>query len=238
MLSCTRTVGTTCTFTAWSTRTEEPAVLPQAAGLHRTRLADSRDIFRSIHEARSRGQNVSRSLHILIYGPPAAGKRAVASALSESYDLKLLDNHLTSDVALRLFEFGSRGFLDLAADLRIVLARSAARSGLDVVSTMVFVPLHDQAFVYRLAKELQDERAIFVRVQLRPSKEVLEHRVTSDDRRTSQKLRDVDGLRHVLEVWDCYQQIDADDLSIDNSELPPAEVAAQIAMDLGLAPRR
>jgi len=46
--------------------------------------------------------------HILIYGPPSAGKLTVATCLAERYDMKLLDNHLTLDVALRLFSFGTK----------------------------------------------------------------------------------------------------------------------------------
>lgn len=46
--------------------------------------------------------------HVLLYGPPAAGKLTVARCLAAEYGLKLLDNTLTIEVALRLFEFGAR----------------------------------------------------------------------------------------------------------------------------------
>ncbi|MBA2608364.1 MAG: hypothetical protein H0U92_05475 [Actinobacteria bacterium] len=44
--------------------------------------------------------------HVVIYGPPAAGKLTVAREVSERYGYALLDNHVTFDFALRLFEFG------------------------------------------------------------------------------------------------------------------------------------
>ncbi len=48
------------------------------------------------------------SRHVLLYGPPAAGKLTVARCLEAQYGLKVLDNTLTVEMALRLFPFAPR----------------------------------------------------------------------------------------------------------------------------------
>ena len=51
-----------------------------------------------------------RCKHVLIYGPPGAGKLTVARSLADRYGVRVLDNHLTVDAALRLFNFGTPEF--------------------------------------------------------------------------------------------------------------------------------
>lgn len=93
-----------------------------------------------------------RPHHILIYGPPAAGKLTVARSLVEGHGVKLLDNHLTLDVALQLFPFGTK------------------------------------------------------------------------------------EVRRMFEMYDLTTRIHDGDFSIDNSEIPPGDVAAIIAAEAGLDP--
>jgi predicted kinase len=175
------------------------------------------------------------SSHVFLYGPPAAGKLTVARALADGYGLKVLDNHLSSDVALRLFDFGTRPFTELVVSLRVVLVESAAVAGIDVVSTMVFIDPVDRPLVERLVQAGSDHGATFTFVQLCPPTEVLEERVSAASRQTTAKLRDRATLRRVLQGWDCYTPINEGDLSIDNSHAPPADVAARIAEHAGLA---
>ena len=87
------------------------------------------------------------SRHIFIYGPPAAGKLTVARCLAAGYGLKVLDNHLTADVAGRLFDFGTEPFGALVRALRGELIGAAARAGVDVVSTNVYAHADDRPYV-------------------------------------------------------------------------------------------
>lgn len=174
------------------------------------------------------------SRHVLVYGPPAAGKLTVARCLASGYGLKVLDNHLTVDVALRLFEFGTKPFGALVEQLRIELLTAAAAAGVDVVSTLVYGHPVDRGYVDRLVRitEAAGGRVNFV--QLRPAAAVLEERVTQPSRAEVRKIRDVAELRTVLARWDLTTPIHDDDLSIDNSDLPPEEVAGVIAAHAGL----
>ncbi len=174
------------------------------------------------------------SKHVLIYGPPAADKLTVARCLAATYGLRVLDNHLSVDVALRLFEFGTKPFGRLVERLRVELLGAAAEAGLDVASTLVFAHPVDRIHVDRLvgASEAQGGTVIFV--QLRPATSVLERRITEPSRAEVRKLRDVAHLRTMLDRYDLRTPVNPDDLSVDNSALSPGEVAAVIARHAGL----
>ncbi len=172
--------------------------------------------------------------HILIYGPPAAGKLTVARCLAARYGVKVLDNHLTADVAGRLFDFGTKPFNELVERLRAELTAAAARAGLDVVSTFVYDHPNDRGYVERLVATMEAEGGAVVFVQLLPPPSVLEERVILPSRAEFRKLRDPAELRRVLRRYDLRTPITPDDLSIDNSALSPEEVASRIAHAAGL----
>ncbi len=73
-------------------------------------------------------------------------------------------------------------------------------------------------------------------VQLRPSRAVLEQRVTGPSRIGTQKVRDLDALRLLLDRHDLVTPINQADLSIDNSELSPGDVATAIGDHVRLQP--
>jgi replication-associated recombination protein RarA len=77
------------------------------------------------------------SRHVLLYGPPAAGKLTVADALADPHQFRVLDNRVAVDPALRLFRFGQPEMSSLVRSIRETLFEAAARSGIDVVSTFV-----------------------------------------------------------------------------------------------------
>ena len=176
------------------------------------------------------------SRHILIYGPPAAGKLTVARCLAPGHGLKVLDNTVTIDVALRLFEFASKPFVELVERLRLDLTAAAARAGVDVVSTFVYGHPVDRGYVDRLVGAVEAEGGTVTFVQLLPPPAVLEERVRQPSRATMTKLRDAERLRQFLARYDLSTPINAGDLSIDNSDLPPEKVAALIAAHAGLRP--
>ena len=177
------------------------------------------------------------SRHILLYGPPAAGKLTVARFLASQYGLKLLDNTLTIEVVLRLFDFRTEPFGALVERLRWELFDAAAGAGLDVVSTLVYIHPIDRDYVDRLVTVTERRGGSVTLVQLRPRTAVLEERVVQPSRATMAKFKDVSMLRKVLADHDVSTPITPADLSIDNSDVPPEVVAARIAAHAGLQPR-
>lgn len=172
--------------------------------------------------------------HILIYGPPAAGKLTVATRLAELYGLKVLDNHASVDPALRLFNFGTKQFGDLVEEIRVALIRSAAAAGLDIVSTLVYGHDEDEEHVAKLTAATTTNGGEVYFVQLRPSDEVLEQRVGAASRVPTSKVSDIPTLRRMLAAWDLQTPIHPEDLRIDNSNLPVEQVCEQIAQEFAL----
>src|SRR5438552_18942172 len=73
--------------------------------------------------------------HVVFYGPPASGKLAVATVFASRYAMRLLDNHLTSDLAARAFERGSAPFGDLVIALRLTVLDAVLGAGRSFVTT-------------------------------------------------------------------------------------------------------
>jgi hypothetical protein len=175
--------------------------------------------------------------HVLIYGPPAAGKLTVATALASQYELKVVDNHASVDPALRLFDFGDREFGPLVEELRVALIRAAARSGIDIATTLVYGHGVDEEHVRKITAPTLELGGQVHYVQLRPTDDVLEERVVMASRSQSKKIADVDVHRRIMSRYDLRTPIHAGDLQIDNTELAPEAVARTIGTAFGLPPR-
>jgi len=171
---------------------------------------------------------------IFLYGPPAVGKLTIAQILVQEYNLRLLDNHVSLDPALRLFEFGTPELDELVTRLREELVGAAARAALDVVSTLVYGHPIDRDHVARIVGAAEAAGASVTRVQLLAKRRVLERRVLEQSRQATMKIRDVALLSRMFDHHDLETPIEATDLSIDNSELSAIDVATVIARRAGL----
>lgn len=139
-----------------------------------------------------------RSRHVLLYGPPAAGKLTVAKLLTADYGMHLLDNHVSLDPARRLFDFGDSRLAPVVETIRITLLSAAARAGLDVVSTLVFAHPIDRDHVTRLKEASEFCGAEVSFVQLVANPEVLARRVGMPSRGTN-KITDAAQLHRMLD---------------------------------------
>jgi AAA domain-containing protein len=179
-----------------------------------------------------------RCEHVILCGPPGAGKLTVARVLAERYGLRVLDNHLSVDPALRLFDFGTREFADLVELIRVALLQTAARAALDVVSTFVYAHLVDDDHLAALSAASADAGAHVTLVQLAPSTEALEERVQAASRLGTTKITDPHVLRRLLVEYDLRTPARSVDLMIDNTALSAEDAARLIADHVGLVPRR
>ena len=172
--------------------------------------------------------------HVTIYGPPAAGKLTVATALAERTGLRLLDNHVSVDAALRLFEFGTPEFNALVERIRVEMLSAASMAGLGVVSTLVFADPGDRGHIANLAAASARGGAIVTYVRLAPARSVLAERVVASSRSSRRKIRDLALLDELMARHQLTNAINDDDLTIDNTDLPPGAVADLIAAHVGL----
>jgi hypothetical protein len=151
--------------------------------------------------------------------------------------VRVLDNHLSVDPALRLFDFGTPEFAELVERIRVALLGAAARAGLDVVSTFVYAHLVDDDHLAALIAASEDAGAHVTRVQLIPSTAALARRVRESSRVGTTKITDPDVLRRLLVEYDLRTPARADDLVIDNTALSAVETADVIADHVGLVSR-
>ena len=172
---------------------------------------------------------------VVVYGPPASGKLTVATELAAMTGFKLFHNHLTVNAARSVFEMGSRELQRVLHRLRIVVFEEAADAGISIVYTFANArqreherPTVVDRFTDEIERVVGERGGAVCRVQLRPPVEVLLERVGTASRTGHQKLDDPADLQVFLEEREVYDLIEPTDLSIDNSELSPGEVAAQI----------
>lgn len=167
---------------------------------------------------------------VVIYGPPASGKLTIAQKLSQLTKLKLFHNHLTVDLLLSVFEFGSPAFVALREQIwfSVMLEACAAKTGL----IFTFTPERtvSDGFLNRLIHEATSCGADVTLVELVCSEGEIEQRLAGSSRKQFTKLR---SLRQ-------YRKLRADgafaipntitpDLKIDTSESAPKASAARIA---------
>lgn len=172
--------------------------------------------------------------HILLYGPPAAGKQTVGGLLAATTGFRLLHNHLSIDVVRHLFDFGAPGFWATVRDVRLAMVARAAEHGVDIISTYVFSPKEERSYLDAIHGAIADVGGATYRVQLRPSLEALASRAREPSRVASSKLTEPARILNAVEQLDLYAPIEAMDLSIDNSELSPDDVAEQIQQHFGI----
>lgn len=76
---------------------------------------------------------------VLIFGPPAVGKMAVGMEIAKETDLRLFHNHMTIELVLPFFEFGSPAFSRLVNLFRRELFKEVANSDLPgIIFTFVW----------------------------------------------------------------------------------------------------
>lgn len=186
---------------------------------------------------------------VVIVGPPAVGKMTVGRALEELTTLPLFHNHMTIELVLPFFPFGSEPFGRLVGGFRRRIFEEVAASELPgLVFTWVwdFDSPADRAFIEGVVEifEARGGRAVFaelaadletrlarnrtaLRLQEKPSKRDLV--------RSEARLREADA-RHRMSSGGGFPF--RDHILIDNTSLTPEETARKIARRFDLPIRR
>jgi predicted kinase len=179
---------------------------------------------------------------VYLYGPPASGKLTVAERLAELSGYRLFHNHLTVNAVRPVFDLGTEPFNQLVRKLRLDVFEAAAQAGIDVIFTnnsawrgpdgrANFAAFAERA---RQLTEAGGGRTLFVRITAPLA--VLEERVVGESRQAHGKLLDIARLREMVAGLD-DTRLYPGDLSIDTSQVDPAEAARIIAEALELESR-
>lgn len=171
---------------------------------------------------------------IWLHGPPGAGKLTVAKALQSMQGYKLLHNHLTIDLSLAIYDHvGQNDFFDFTHDIRRQTIKKAQDIGVDYIVITAMTCAQFDAHLIEQYMSFFTERGIAVYpVQLKPADAALTQRVMSQDRVQSHKIANQVDLQSVLTSRPFLPIEHANTLTIDNSQLSPADVAQKIVQHI------
>lgn len=173
---------------------------------------------------------------VFIYGKPATGKLTVARELARMTGYKLFHNHLTVDLLLAVFEFGSAPFVDLREQMWLsVFARAAKERLPGLIFTFAPETTMQPDFVDRTLNAVESAGGRVQFVKLICAAEEIYRRIDSQSRQQTGKLTShevyekldaagVFGMSHMPEAKVC----------LDTGKFNPTEAAQIIARDLRL----
>ena len=177
---------------------------------------------------------------VILIGPPAVGKMAVGRALEALTGLPLLHNHMTIDLVLPFFDFGSAPFTRLVGGFRRAIVDEVAASespGMIYTYVWAFGEPSNRAHVESLMKTFSDQGGRTVFAELAAP---LEIRIARNE--TPLRLAEKPSKRDV--VASTARLLDADKkytmnsdgdfpypnhLRVDTGDVSPEEAAQRIA---------
>jgi cytidylate kinase len=177
---------------------------------------------------------------IVVIGPPAVGKMTVGQALSDQTGYPLLHNHVSIEVALRFFEFGTDGFKRISSTIRETVFDVVADSELPgLIFTLVWAFNDDseRESVERMAAWWRDKTLGQVYfLELAASEKAKRERNRHPDRLDEKpSKRDVDRSEQLRRTHEDEYQFNSEGafplmfphLVVDNTHVSPDEVATQ-----------
>jgi adenylate kinase family enzyme len=180
---------------------------------------------------------------LFVFGPPAVGKMTVGRAIAEASSFRLFHNHHVIEPLLEVFEFETPQFQTLMGEFRQRLLEEAAAADVDLVFTLVWaLDLADDAGVVRLhlAPFVEAGRQVAL-VELHADLDTRLHRNRTElrlaEKRSKRDLVWSDDNVRGLERYQMNTGVPspADEvialyphLRIDNTDRPPADVAAEV----------
>lgn len=169
--------------------------------------------------------------HIILYGPPGAGKNSIAEELAKVTGYAHLHNQLTNELVREVFPYGHPEFSRLVIDFRSDMYEAAARARIDgIISTFVYGRGTVDDKILKSWIRLVDSyggETLFVRVHC--SQKTLFKRVTAPRRQGRRKINNLKQLKLLMKNSDILSPIPfVAGLEIDTDHLKAAPAAKLI----------
>lgn len=173
---------------------------------------------------------------VFLHGPPAVGKLTIARDLATLTGWRLFHNHLTVDLVLSVYDFGTPGFVALREQIWLAVIRRALADRLPgLIFTFNPESSVPQRFIDELFAEIPAAGGKIASVALTAPEPEIERRLASASRQHHRKLVDLDLYRRLRANGVLASPtIPRTDLTIDTDRHPPAAAAANIAAYLRL----
>jgi hypothetical protein len=172
---------------------------------------------------------------VVLYGRPAVGKLTVARILAERIGAPLFHNHLTVNLVLSVFPFGSPAFIEMRERIWMAVFRRAIAEG---VPTLIFTfnPENtvSQAFIDGLFGEVAAAGGRVIPVELVAGESAIEARLGSQSRARAGKTLDL-GTYRMLREKGAFDSpvLRSTHPPVDTGVLSPEEAADSVAALLG-----
>ena len=170
---------------------------------------------------------------VFLHGRAASGKLTVGKELGALTGLPLFHNHLTVDLALSLFEFGSEPFRQLRDEVWLAAFTVAAKAGRSFIFTF-----HPEATVTlesieRLVRVVEEEGGAVHFVSLECAEAEVERRIENPSRAAFGKLTSLEQYRELRDAGRfAFPPLPQPVLSVHTDEVEPREAALRIAARL------
>ena len=172
---------------------------------------------------------------IFIYGLPGTGKLTIARELAEHTGYRLFHNHLTVDLLLSVFEFGSEPFVELRESIWLSVFEEATRSLPAMIFTFNPEISVRQSFIQKTVETIASHggEVLFVEVVCDPKE--LERRMDTPERRNHKKLVSAELFRKLQArgVFD-LPKMPAPRLTLNSTRTLPRENALEIVARFSL----
>ncbi|WP_300296132.1 AAA family ATPase [Ferrovibrio sp.] len=173
---------------------------------------------------------------VFIYGKPATGKLTVARELAALTGYKLFHNQMTVDLLLPVFEFGSPSFVELREQIWLSVIEQAARARLSgLIFNFAPETTVRKNFIDRVIDVVAGAGSRVHFVELTCPMDEVYRRIDSKSRRKTGKLTSHEDYKK-LEAAGVFStaHMPKADLTVDTSQLQPAEAAEAILKGLRL----
>jgi hypothetical protein len=177
---------------------------------------------------------------LFLVGPPAVGKMTVGQAIAERTGLRLFHNHVSIELALRYFDYGTPAFRRIdSAIRRLVIEEVAAGDlpGLAFTFARAFDIPQDQEAIDRYARPFRDRGARVLFVELEATQaERLRRNEGATRQAEKPSTGDLSASRRRLLELDERHQLNSngkfdnrpDCLRINNTLLTPGQAAERV----------
>jgi len=173
---------------------------------------------------------------VFIWGMPGSGKLTVARELGAMTGWKIFHNHLTVDLLLEVFPFGSKEFVELREEIWLAVIEAAAASATRGL-IFTFNPENSvrQSFVEAVEQVVGRYNGQLDYVEICCDTTAIEQRLDTPQRRNYKKLSSIEKFRELLRQGVFTRPVmPPPKMRVDTSQQSPKEAAVQIVEGLGL----